>query len=270
MHLLNYDLLNYSIKNKKLKFINHLLKNYNQEKTFLKLHTYDFINNIFCLNNKKIIKCLLIDFEFTDLFVSILENVIKLGYYQSFMILLDYDIIINKINQNKLKYMLLCFVSNHLHILKKIISLNQINDNQYLNYNLLYNQSLVNGNIKIVKYLYELNNSLVLNDYLCVERILKNKYYDIFLFVIEKNTIIGFNSFNHTKFNKIINKYAINILLNIDDIHINKFINFIQLNKFKIEEDKMKNLVNLLLSHNQINKLEFIKYKYDLKKMYKL
>ena len=56
------------------------------------------------------------------------------------MFLIKYEVFQNLIKNNILKYLLLSFVSNKLMIIKKII---ELNDNYYVNYNLIYNQSLI-------------------------------------------------------------------------------------------------------------------------------
>ena len=185
LELYFFDLFVYSIKKKNLKFIYYLIKNnlnisLNIHQNIFKNYS-NLIQSIFLLNNNKILYLLLKDLNYNNQFIYIIEEVIKSNCYKSFKFLMKFDEIKNKIKKDYLKYILLTFVSNNLDILRYIINISNCD----INYDLIYNQSLNNADLKIVNYLYEKNNNIVLDDLSCLSKVLKNKNYEIFIFIIQ-------------------------------------------------------------------------------------
>ena len=70
-----------------------------------------------------------------------------------------------------------------------------LNNNTILNYDFMYNQLIIHGKLNIIKYLYEKNSSFDLYNFIAIEKIFKNRFYDILLFIIEKKSLLNYNDF---------------------------------------------------------------------------
>lgn len=251
----NNDFIHYSIKKKKIKFIEYLVKEFYNYEIF---NDYYYAKNIFFSNNSKIINLLLNNthFEINQLCLSILDSVIKLGFENSFTFLLKYKLIKDYLKNNIYKYISCCLQSGKLSILKNLI---ELNINNSLNYTYLYVQSISHGNLEIVKYLYEQNNLIDLTDFIAIERILKYRYFDILLYIIEKKPIFYLTDVYFQEFENIINKNYLSIILKLDNNELIKFFNFILRNNINIKYINLITLINNLIKYNQISKIDLIK-----------
>lgn len=255
----NSELIYFSIKKRNIDFINYILK---EKKDIILINDSNIIKNICYLNDYDLIKLLfskINNFIFNFNYISILEDVIKLGYDKTLDYILEIQQIKYIMNDNIKKYVYHSFYSNNVNILKKIMNLN---NNVILNYDFMYNQLIIHGNLDIIKYLYEKNNSFDLYNFIAIEKIFKNRFYDILLFIIENKPLINYNDFYFKEFEKLINYHFLKIILNIDNDKIIKFKNFISSNNIFINESIISKLINNLLIYNQINKIETIDYIY--------
>lgn len=251
----NHELIYYSIKKKNTQIIKYF---FDVNKNLKLDNTHELVTKILLINNIEVIKLLLDkinDFKFENNYYDTLETIIKLGYKETLQFFLEFRHIKLHIQSNIYKFIYCSFISNNLEIIETIISLNYHND---LDYNILFDNFCIHGNIKIIEYIYEKDNSIELHNYLNLKKIIKNKFYDIFLFIIKKKQNIDLNYFYLKEFEKIINENYFKILLNIDEENILYFYKFIHKNNLVISALNIYNLSNNLISYGQINKIEFI------------
>ena len=248
----NYDLFFHSLRNKNINFIKYL---YNEN---INLNDYYIIKNIYYTNNSEVFNIIFDEkFIFKEVHFPILDDIIRLGYNNSFDHLIKNKVIIDRIKSNLYKYICISFNGNNLDILKKILLLQK---NRTINYNYIYSQLIIYGNLDTVKYIYEIDNSINLYDYICLEKIIKNKYYNILIFIFEKKPILEIDSYYFKEFQKLINLNYIKIILNLDDDKLVTFFNYLRINKIKISYFNITNIINKLIMNNQINKIDLIEY----------
>ena len=248
----NYDILLHSIKNNKckiLKFILSIINNIN--------YSNDMIKYSYLSNNNKILKIIINkENKYQGNIFDILNNVIKLGYTNSFNYLLNFEIVVDYIKINIYKIIYISFESCCLEIIKKILSLNYHND---INYNYLYKKTVIYGNLDIIKFIYEIDDTINVYEYLSFEKIIKNKFYEILIFLIEKNPIISSSYSHFTQLKMLINEYYLKIVLNINKSELVLFLKFLKNNNINASFSNTFYLINNLLSYNQIDKIEVIK-----------
>ena len=248
----NHDLFYHSLRNKNINFIKYL---YNKN---INLNDYNIIKNIYFSNNSEVLDLILNDkFIFRDIHFTILDDVIRLGYDNSFNHLIKNELVINKIKLNIYKYICISFNGNNLTILKKLLL---FKSNQVINYNYVYSQLIIYGNLDIIKYIYEKDNSINLYDYICLEKIIKNKYFDKLIFIFEKKPILVIDNYYFKELQKLINLNYIKIILNLNNDKLVVFFNYLRINKIKISYYNITYIINKLIINNQISKIDLIEF----------
>ena len=249
----------YSIKKKKIKFIEYFLE-FNFE-CYLKLN-FELIKNIVYLNNIKIIKKILDKFKkinSKEIFIKLLENCVKLGFNDSINFLLEFDYIHIYLKEHISKYIYYSFMSNDLNVIKNLLSLKYENN---LDYNFLNSHFIIQGNTDILNFILEKDKSINLYNYINLEKIFKNRLYNVLLFIFKKKPYAYLSKFYFNELKKNINDHYFKIILNIEDEDIKTFFKFIHFNNITINSDNILYLVNNLLIYGQINKIDFIKFHY--------
>lgn len=252
----NNQMLFCAIYNKRFDFIKYILSINNNIKI---INNYQNIRNMFFIDNNEIINLIIpkiqnyeIDYKNTN----ILSFIIKSGLLNSLNYLLEDQDIKDYITLNIFKFIYHSFESQNIEIIKKLMSLDP---NLELNYNFLYKRFIIFGDLKLIKFLYEKDNNIYFYDYLSLEKILKNKYFDIFLFILEKTNILDID-FNQKKLiEELMNQYYLQIILNLKKSDLMHFFDFVSNNELHIKYSNILYLINNLLSYNQYDKINTVK-----------
>lgn len=251
----NYELLFESLHKKRYEFIKYIFL---LSEDIQLLNNYETIKSIFYTNNEKIIDLIIpkvkyfeIDYQNTP----IIAYIIKSGLLNSLNYILNYNFITNFIKNNIYKFVYLSFESQNLDLIKKLLSLDSTIQ---LNYNFLYKRFIVFGNLKIISFLYENDNNIQLFDYLSLEKILKNKFFDIFTFIIEKINFISIPERQKKLVEQLINHHYLQIIINIKKSDLLLFFDFISTNEINIKYSNILYIINNLLAYNQYEKINII------------
>jgi len=253
------NLLYYSIKKKNFQFIHYILNQNPNLEIYLNdenLKYTFYLNNYFYID--KIINST-INFNLQESHINLYNNCIKLGYNDSISYLLEFNSIIYYTKNKIYQCIYNSFISNNLDTIKLFLSLNYHTD---LDYNFLFNTFIIHNNIEILKFLYEIDKNIYFFNYLNIERVLKNGFLEIFIYFLKEKHDIEFNTFYYKEFEILINKYYFKIILNVNKDDLTYFYNFIIKNHININYNNLFYLVNKLIIHNQIEKLNFLKFYY--------
>lgn len=245
-----------SIKNNRYNFIEYI---FSINENINLINKNDIIKYTFYTNNSNIINLIINkfnNFNINKTHISIFVNCIKKGCFNSVSYFLESSIIKKDLKKNIYRYLNYAFDSNIIDNIKILLSYNYHN---ILCYDFLYNKFIQYGNLEIISFLYDTNNTIDLYNCLCIDFILKNRLFDIFLFIIHKNPILKISNLQLNYFILSINKYYLQTILYIDYDKLHLFLNFIKNNNIEIYYKNTSKLINYLLIHNQLNKINIIK-----------
>ena len=252
------ELLIHCIKKNNNDFIKYLLSNYN-----LKLNLNDDLARILYITNDNDIIDNIINitnnFEVNQSFIILFEEIIKLGFTNSFQKMIQLEQISIYFRTNIYKCIYYSFISNNIEMIKLVISLNY---HTAINYDYMYSHFVTNGNLEIIKFIYEKYNNINLYNYADLQKVIKNQFYDIFLYIIKEKPVADLDIFYFKEFERLINDYFYKIILNIKDDELLIFLNYLSKNDIKINHNNIFNLTNYLVTYNQIDKIKIIHFKY--------
>jgi hypothetical protein len=251
----NNELLFESIHKKRYKFIHYLFSLNNNIQL---INNYETTKSIFFTNDENVINLLITKINNFDIDYQtspIIAYIVKSGFFNSLNHVLNYNSIYTFIKNNIYKFVYCSFESQNLDIIKKLLS---IDSTIQLNYNFLFKRFIVYGNLKIISFLYENDNNINLFDYLSFEKILNNKFFDIFIFIIEKINLITLPERQKILFEQLINLHYLQIIINIKKSEILLFFDFISSNNINIKYSNILYITNNLLSYNQCEKINII------------
>ena len=257
----NFKLLKMSIHKSNIIITKDIIKHLN-----LTFDEYDF--NYFkyaCYsNNYQMISFINNTYDFLNIIgeqnniLNFLFELFKKGYLTSIKYLLKNYFISFLVEKNINECIEYSFISGNIKLIKYIMDLDY---HSIIDYQHLYNKIITLDNIEIIDYLYHLNINIHLLNLTSFTSLIENNQFKMLSYCLKKESNYYFQPTLLPKYTEIIHLYFFKIINFLEVEYIKLFFHFIKNNNIEINNEIY--ILNYLIMYNQFDKIIFLNENYS-------